>query len=348
VAAKSEDGSELPVNTEVVVERYENAIAFVKRWDEVADDPSASWRKKYAAATMREGEKPLTNTIVSHYRVLDKVGDGGMGVVYRGEDTRLGRTVALKFLTQPYLRNPSALERFEREARTASALNHPNICTLYDVGESPSGPFLAMEYLEGMSLRELIEGKPIPVPELLNIAIQIAQGLEAAHAAGIVHRDIKPANVFLTGRGQVKVLDFGLAKLEGRAKPESPGDRTAATVEITSSGTTLGTVAYMSPEQAKGEEIDARTDLFSFGVVLYEMATGEKPFDGATSALVFDAILHKDPVPPARVCKTVPAELGRIIEHALEKDREQRYGSATEMLADLKRLEQRMESSAAV
>jgi len=268
--------------------------------------------------------------------------------VYRGEDTRMGRTVALKFLTQPYMRNTSALERFEREARTASALNHPNICTLYDVGESPSGPFLAMEYLEGMSLRELIDGKPIPVPELVNIGMQIADGLEAAHAAGIVHRDIKPANVFLTARGQVKILDFGLAKVEGRGKPESPGDKTAATVEITGSGTTVGTVAYMSPEQARGEEIDARTDLFSFGVLLYEMATGVRPFDGATSALVFDAILHKDPTPPARVSKDIPAELNDMIEHALEKDRERRYGSAAEMLGDLKRLQQRMGSSAVV
>jgi len=350
VAARSEDGTEMAVGTEVAVERYENAVAYVKRWDELASDPSASWRKKYAAAggAPPDGDKPLTGNIVSHYRVLDKIGDGGMGVVYRGEDTRLGRTVALKFLTQPYLRNASALERFEREARTASALNHPNICTLYDVGESPSGPFLAMEYLEGMSLRELIDGKPIPVPELVNIGMQIADGLEAAHAAGIVHRDIKPANVFLTARGQVKILDFGLAKVEGRGKPESPGDKTAATVEITGSGTTVGTVAYMSPEQARGEEIDARTDLFSFGVLLYEMATGVRPFDGATSALVFDAILHKDPTPPERVSKDIPPELNDIIEHALEKDRERRYGSAAEMLGDLKRLQQRMGSSAAV
>ena len=350
VAARSGDGTELAVGTEVAVERYENAVAYVKRWDELASDPSASWRRKYSAAAEAapEGEKPLTGSVVSHYRVLDKIGDGGMGIVYRGEDTRLGRTVALKFLTQPYLRNPSALERFEREARMASALNHANICTLYDVGESPSGPFLAMEYLEGVSLRERIDGKPVPVPELLNIGTQIAQGLEAAHAAGIVHRDIKPANVFLTSRGQVKILDYGLAKAEGRGTQPHNHQTAVSTVEITGSGTTLGTVAYMSPEQARGEEIDTRTDLFSFGVVLYEMATGIRPFDGVTSALIFDAILHRDPVPPARVSQVVPAELSGLIEHALEKDRERRYASAAEMLRDLKRLGERNASSTVV
>jgi len=348
VAAWSEDGSELAVGTEVAVERYENAIAYVKRWDDLASDPSASWRRKFAAAAGAppEESQPLANSIVSHYRVLDKLGDGGMGVVYRAEDTRLGRTVALKFLTRPHLRDASALERFEREARAASALNHPNICTLYDVGESPCGPFLAMEYLEGVSLRDRIDGKPMAVSELLHVGIQIAEGLEAAHAAGIVHRDIKPANVFLTARGQVKILDFGLAKVNAGQRPT--GERTAATVEITSSGATLGTVAYMSPEQAKGEEIDARTDLFSFGVVLYEMSTGVRPFEGTTSAVVFDAILNKAPVPPTRLQPTMPAELSRIIEHALDKDRERRYASASEMRFDLERLQERMETSAAV
>ena len=350
VAARSEDGSEMAVGTEVAVERYENAIAYVRRWDEIASDPSASWRRKFAAAegAAPEESQPVANSIISHYRVLDKLGDGGMGVVYRAEDTRLGRTVALKFLTRPHLRDASALERFEREARAASALNHPNICTLYDVGESPCGPFLAMEYLEGMSLRDRIDGQPMPVAELLNVAIQIAEGLEAAHAAGIVHRDIKPANVFLAARGQVKILDFGLAKVAAGRRSQPDGERTAATVEITSSGATLGTVAYMSPEQAKGEDIDARTDLFSFGVVLYEMSTGVRPFEGTTSAVVFDAILNKAPVPPTRIEPAVPAELGRIIEHALEKDREHRYGSAAEMRFDLERLQERMESSAAV
>jgi predicted Ser/Thr protein kinase len=350
VAARNEDGSQMAVGTEVAVERYENAIAYVRRWDEMASDPSASWRRKYAAAegAAPEESQPLSNSIVSHYRVLDKVGDGGMGVVYRAEDTRLGRTVALKFLTRPYLRDASALERFEREARAASALNHPNICTLYDVGESPCGPFLAMEYLEGVSLRDKIDGKPMPLPELLHVAVQIAEGLEAAHAAGIVHRDIKPANVFLTTRGQVKILDFGLAKVNAGRRSELAGQRTAATVEITSSGAALGTVAYMSPEQAKGEEIDARTDLFSFGVVLYEMSTGVRPFEGSTSAVVFDAILNKAPAPPTRLQPNMPAELSRIIEHALEKDRARRYSSATEMVFDLEKLQEGMESSAAV
>jgi len=203
-----------------------------------------------------------------------------------------------------------------------------------------------MEYLEGVSLRDRIDGKPMAVSELLHVGIQIAEGLEAAHAAGIVHRDIKPANVFLTARGQVKILDFGLAKVNAGQRPA--GERTAATVEITSSGATLGTVAYMSPEQAKGEEIDERTDLFSFGVVLYEMSTGVRPFEGTTSAVVFDAILNKAPVPPARLRPAVPAELSRIIEHALDKDRERRYGSATEMVFDLEKLQEGMESSAAV
>jgi len=203
-----------------------------------------------------------------------------------------------------------------------------------------------MEYLEGVSLRDRIDGKPMAVSELLHVGIQIAEGLEAAHAAGIVHRDIKPANVFLTARGQVKILDFGLAKVNAGQRPT--GERTAATVEITSSGATLGTVAYMSPEQAKGEEIDARTDLFSFGVVLYEMSTGVRPFEGTTSAVVFDAILNKAPVPPTRLQPTMPAELSRIIEHALDKDRERRYASASEMRFDLERLQERMETSAAV
>jgi serine/threonine protein kinase len=205
-----------------------------------------------------------------------------------------------------------------------------------------------MEYLEGVSLRDKIDGKPMPVPELLHVAVQIAEGLEAAHAAGIVHRDIKPANVFLTARGQVKILDFGLAKVNAGRRSELAGERTAATVEITSSGAALGTVAYMSPEQAKGEDIDARTDLFSFGVVLYEMSTGVRPFEGTTSAVVFDAILNKAPVAPARLQPAVPAELSRIIERALEKDRARRYSSATEMVFDLERLQEGMESSAAV
>jgi serine/threonine protein kinase len=350
-AARSENGSEIPLDTEVVVTRYEKGIAYVKRWDDLAPDPSDSWRRKFARAVETKPEnKPLTGLIVSHYRVEDKLGDGGMGVVYRAEDVRLGRTVALKFLTQPALQDPSALERFGREARAASALNHPNICTLYDVGESPSGPFLAMEYLEGRSLREQIDGKPVEIGELLDVSIQVADALDAAHSTGIVHRDIKPANIFVTSRGQVKVVDFGLAKLdrELRIRSAARADSQAETALLTDSGSTVGTVAYMSPEQARGEDLDARTDLFSFGVVTYEMATGTRPFEGTTSAVVFDSILNKTPVSPVHLRPDLPADLERIINRALEKDRENRYSSAAEMLADLRRLKQRLQAVPAV